>query len=242
MRLLNLSFESPAENLALDEALLESVASGAAVDALRFWESPTYFVVIGSGQRWRNETRHFHCLRDGVPILRRCSAGGAVLQGPGCLNYALALSHETFPETADLHGSYDYILNRVAEAMRPLGVVARRAGVSDLAVDGLKVSGNAQRRKRNACLHHGTLLYRVDLTAMARYLQEPDDRPDYRGDRTHAGFVGALPATADQLRAAIQEAFAPDSESIVTPTADEMDAARRLALEKYSRDAWTYRR
>ena len=242
MRVLDITLNSPAENLALDEALLNRVASGNAPDTVRLWESVTPFVVIGSSQRYREVVNHFQCLRDEVPILRRCSAGGAVLQGPGCLNYALVLSYEAYPAAADLHGSYAYILDRVAAALRRLGVVARREGISDLAVGVRKVSGNAQRRKRSACLHHGTLLYHITPEAMVRYLHEPQDRPDYRGDRAHADFVGVLPATADQLRSVVQEAFAPRAQASTTLSTEESETVQHLVREKYTQDAWTYRR
>lgn len=241
MRLLDFTFEQPTANLALDEVLLDRVASGHAPPTLRFWESATPFVVIGSGQRCRDVVHVFNCLRDGVPVLRRCSAGGAVLQGPGCLNFALALRYSEYPEAADLHGSYAYIMGRVAEALNTLGIDAQRAGISDLEIESRKVSGNAQRRKSTACLHHGTLLHAVDIEAMARYLAEPADRPDYRGTRSHAEFVGALPARAAQLRAAVAGRFAPQ-ETAEAPLPAEIEAAHCLAREKYLRDAWTYRR
>ncbi len=242
MRLLDISYTTPAENLALDEALLAHVDSGNAPDTVRLWESPIPFVVVGSSQQYRAVVNYFQCRRDAVPILRRCSAGGAVLQGPGCLNYALALSYSSRPEVADLHGSYAYILDSIADALRCLGVTALREGISDLAVNARKISGNAQRRKRSACLHHGTLLYHVNINDMMRYLHEPRDRPDYRGGREHADFIGVLPATADQLRSVVQKAFAPDTQPLTAPSTEELQTMRHLVHEKYTQDTWTYRR
>ena len=47
------------------------------------------------------------------------------------------------------------------------------AGGTDLALNGRKVSGNAQRRGRRALIHHGTLLYAFDASLAARYLRDP---------------------------------------------------------------------
>lgn len=241
MRLLDISYPEPARNLALDEALLEGVSAGTAPDSLRFWESPVPFVVIGSSQQLRLAANEFNCARDGVPVLRRCSAGGAVLQGPGSLNFALALSYDRFPEVAALHASYAFLLEKVAAALASLGLPAERRGISDLSMAGMKCSGNAQRRKRNACLHHGTLLYRVEPGAMARYLPEPDERPEYRGGRVHDEFVRAAEATPEALRKAIKQAFCPDAfpEAL---SANEENAVALLAREKYDTRAWNYRR
>ena len=241
MRLLDLSFDTPEENLAMDEAILEAVEAGHSPATLRFWECPRRFVVIGSAQTLAREVQEEHCAADGVPVLRRCTAGGCVLQGPGSLNYALMLPYAEFPETRDLHQSYCFILHKMSEALATVGVAARHEGVCDLAVSGMKVSGNAQRRKRNAFLHHGTLLYRADYDGMTRYLREPKERPDYRGERRHRDFVGELPPGPDALRAAVAQAFAAAPSSASASEA-EFESMRRLVAEKYLLESWTRRR
>jgi len=241
MRLLDLSFSTPEENLAMDEAVLDAVESGQAPATLRFWECPARFVVVGSAQTLQKEVNEANCAADGVSVLRRCTAGGCVLQGPGSLNYALMLPYAEFPETRDLHGSYCYILHKMSGGLVSLGVAARHEGICDLAISGLKVSGNAQRRKKHAFLHHGTLLYRADYDGMARYLREPQDRPDYRGGRNHRDFVGELPPDPGALRAVVRAAFCAQAPS-ETPSPGEIAVMRGLVAEKYSNAEWTRRR
>ena len=193
MRFLDVSLDDPAENLALDELLLGEAEAEDSEGILRFWESPVRFVVIGTSQALSVEVHEAHCRADGVPVLRRCTAGGCVLQGPGSLNFSLALPFSCFPEAQGIHASYSYILERICQVLEARGVPAGLAGICDIAVAGRKVSGNAQRRRSRAILHHGTLLHAVDYPAMARYLREPEDRPEYRGGRVHEDFVAALP-------------------------------------------------
>lgn len=241
MRLLSVSYPDPARNLALDELLLEGVADSSMPDTLRFWECPVPFIAIGSSQSVAEVVDEAACQRDGVPILRRCSAGGAVLQGPGSFNFAFALSYERYPETAVLHGSYAFLLDKVAQALKLLGIDAARQGVSDLAVEGMKCSGNAQRRKRNACLHHGSLLYQVSMEAMERYLPEPGDRPEYRGARVHKEFVRPVSVTPALLADALRRVFCPAASPSQLSAAEEQEVSQ-LAREKYSARAWNYRR
>jgi lipoate---protein ligase len=242
MRMLDVSFDRPELDLALDETLLEGIETGRGPDTLRFWESTTPFVVLGVSQRMSKEVHEDACREDGVPIQRRCSAGGCVLQGPGSLNFALALSFEHNPEVRTLRASYCHILTRIAEALSRRGVEAKVAGVSDLAVDGLKVSGNAQKRRRMGILHHGTLLYDVDRNALKRYLREPSDRPEYRGDRTHADFVTTLALDRNTLKQSICEAFGVAPEAGEEPMAWDLETAHRLADEKYVTQEWIRRR
>jgi lipoate---protein ligase len=241
MEVIDHTCATPGENLALEEVLLDQVEQGHRRGVLRFWESPVPFVVLGTGQVLAREVFEQRCIEDGVPIMRRCTAGGCVLQGPGSLNYALSLRYEDVPEVASLHESYRFLIGKVCRALQTLGVVATQAGISDIAVDGLKISGNAQRRRRRALLHHGTLLYRADMDGMSHYLREPEDRPDYRSMRPHREFVTQMDTSAPDLCQVVTREFAEDGTSAVC-TEEELSAAYDLAAEKYDRPAWIHRR
>src|ERR1700685_1591535 len=91
MKFLDLSFPSPAENLACDEALLDWREENGGEEILRFWEAPETFVVVGYANKIAAEVNVAACEAREIPIFRRCSGGGTVLQGPGCLNYTLIL-------------------------------------------------------------------------------------------------------------------------------------------------------
>ena len=241
MRYLDVSFKKPSENLAYDELLLDDAEEGRGTDTLRIWESPEPFVVLGVSQVLREHVREDLCVADSVRIMRRGSAGGCVLQGPGCINFSLILSHERFPDIVTIRGSYCFVLNRLAAALRERGVNASHKGISDLAVGGQKISGNAQRRRKRYILHHGTLLYAMDPALMERYLKEPADRPQYRGDRTHRGFVRCLPLGADDIRGVFLRAFGEPKMSD-RPRKDELEALRELARGKYQSPTWIARR
>ena len=91
MKLLDLTLPSPAENLACDEMLLDAAEAGDGGEILRFWEPREHFVVVGYANKVATEVNVAACEARGIPVLRRCSGGGTVVQGPGCLNYTLVL-------------------------------------------------------------------------------------------------------------------------------------------------------
>jgi hypothetical protein len=67
MQLLELTLPTPAENVALDDALLEQAERGeAAADVLRLWESPSRLVVVGRSSRIEQE-RTAMCSGDWPP-------------------------------------------------------------------------------------------------------------------------------------------------------------------------------
>ncbi|GMW02823.1 MAG: hypothetical protein AMXMBFR84_39590 [Candidatus Hydrogenedentota bacterium] len=242
MRVLDFSFAEPDRNLALDEVLLDAVEAGDSDDVLRFWESPVPFVVLGVSQVLHDHVWADVCRAEGVRVQRRCSAGGCVLQGPGSLNFALALRYSSDPAYPSLRGSYCRILELVGKALATAGCSVTPQGVSDLAEGERKVSGNAQKRRKYAFLHHGTLLYRVNAAGMTRYLKEPEDRPAYRGGRTHESFLTALPLQPEVIKSALAARFCPGA---VTGTRLEdtlLEATNLLVDEKYSRQDWIHRR
>src|SRR5262249_29049021 len=157
------------------------------------------------------------CRVDDVPILRRASGGGTVLLGRGCLLYSLVLSYQRSPELNDLTSSYAYILERVREALSGLLPDLEHAGTSDLSWRGRKFSGNAQQRKRNHLLHHGTLLYDFDLGRVGRYLRMPVRQPDYRGQREHAEFLVNLPVSAAALEQRLRRVWQAETERTAWP-------------------------
>lgn len=232
MILLDLTLPTPAENLALDEALLRKCAE-TGEEFLRFWESPSPFVVLGVSGKLRREVRAEACARDGVPILRRASGGGTVLQGPGCLAYALVLSLRFRPELADLRKSYAAILERIRDALRVPDLRVR--GTSDLAVGEMKVSGSAQKRTASALLHHGTILYAFDVEAVERWIEEPERQPEYRRRRPHRAFLGNLALPPAEIRRRIAEAWG------AVPQAWSAPDLGALVAETYADPAWTER-
>ena len=91
MKYLDLTLPTPKENLACDESLLEACENESGGETLRVWSPKDYFVVLGYSNRIEEEVHTAFCEKNKLPVLRRVSGGGTVLQGPGCLNYSLIL-------------------------------------------------------------------------------------------------------------------------------------------------------
>ncbi len=220
--------------MAADEWLLIQAESGARGPTLRFWESPTYFVALGYTNRAETEANLPACRAQGVPVLRRVSGGGTVMQGPGCLNYALV--HPIAPgETLNVEATNQIVMETQRAAFEKLlGEPVSVAGHTDLATGNLKFSGNAQRRKARYFLFHGTILLDFDLELVQRLLRPPSKEPDYRARRSHRDFIRNVPVTRDEVKNALCAAWgAQDVAGVVA--ARELD---ELIAERYGRDEW----
>lgn len=236
MKLLDLSLSTPEENLALDEALLEAAEKGEiGSEVLRFWESSQTFVVLGYSNKAALEANLTACQKDQIPVLRRISGGGTVLQGPGCLNYSLILRIPEEGPLTHLIETNHYILEKNRGGLIPYLGSLQLQGTSDLTIENLKFSGNAQRRKKFYLLYHGTLLYKFKLNRISRYLQFPSRQPEYRRSRSHTNFVTNISLAPEKIREALQKTW--KAEGAVEIPRKEFD----LALPKYSEKTWNFK-
>jgi lipoate---protein ligase len=236
IRWFELTLPSLSQNLALDEVLLAGVDDDASQAVLRFWEVPNYCVVLGRSNRAETEVNLEACRADGIPVLRRSSGGGAVVLGPGCLAYSLALPLTDAQRVLGVAALTRELMNRMARALRTVTPNVIACGTSDLAAAGSKFSGNAQRWLSKAFLHHGTILYRFDLPRIGRYLRPPSRQPDYRSGRGHDAFVMNLDASRGSVIDLIADAWH------ATPAECDplaVDRARQLSVSKYSSADWS---
>jgi lipoate-protein ligase A len=234
----DLTLATPEENLACDEVLLELCESGSLEAVLRFWEPPRYFVVIGYGNHVAAEVNRDFCQRHDIPILRRCTGGGAVLQGPGCLNYSLFLPMAGSPALTAISGTNDHVLERHQRALQTLlRAPVEKSGFTDLTIGGLKFCGNAQRRKKTFLLFHGSFLLNADMDLIEKALPMPSHQPDYRASRSHADFLMNLKIPVQMLKGSLVKAWEA-AEPLPTPPLEQIT---KLANAKYRHDSWNYK-
>ncbi len=237
MRWLDLTLASIAENVALDEALLIEVDRGHRGSILRFWESPDYAVVMGASRRVELDVFRETCATDGIVITRRTSGGGTVLVGPGALNVAVAAPFDEIPGSASIEQAQRHVMNRIASAIAPFVPAVEVVGSGDLAIQGRKFAGSAQRRLRSALMVHCSILAQFDLGRVARYLPTPPRQPEYRQGRSHHDFLVNLDRSAGEIREAIKRAWAvPAQQETQLPT-----FLRNLVQEKFGEPDWIFR-
>ena len=237
MRLLNHSMPTPEENLALDEALLQ-LGEEEGVASLRFWEPAAVFVVLGYTNRAASEVHLQECRRRAIPVLRRPSGGGTVVQAPGILNYNLVLPIPSSGPLSTITGTNRTVLERNARALASLlDRPVHPEGQTDLAIEGRKISGNAQRRGRRALVFHGTFLLDLDFRLLEDLLPMPSREPGYRAGRGHREFCQNLHLAPSRLARALQEEWGA-AEGMPVPAA----RVGSLVAERYARPAWNFRR
>jgi lipoate-protein ligase A len=237
VRFVEYSPPSTAGQLALDEALLNLRENEPGDGFLRFWEPTAPCVVLGRTNSAEREIRLDRCRSRGIPVFRRSSGGGTVVQGPGCLNFSLVLNNTADRRLANAGTTNEYVLEQNAGVISMLtGETVLVSGSSDLTIGGRKISGNAQRRRLRSLLFHGCILLDFDIALIEELLPLPSRQPAYRDGRPHTEFLRNLRISADRLKAALRNSWGADLPATDLPLGE----TERLVRERYMNPSWTY--
>ncbi|OWK46543.1 lipoate--protein ligase family protein [Fimbriiglobus ruber] len=234
----------PSLNVALDEVLVDRVASGLRAPTLRFWQWSTPAIVIGRTQSLANEVDRAAATAAGLEIVRRMTGGGTMFVEPrGALTYSLYLP-ESAVQGLTIRQSYEVCDAWVVLALRAIGVDAHYVDVNDIACADGKIGGAAQARRKGIVLHHTTLAYEMNESDMASVLRVGREKIRYRGTRSAAKRVSPLvrqtslprEAIANHLYGWFRSTYGGEVDVV---TEDEMAAAEQLVNTKYGTEAWT---
>ena len=160
--------QNPYFNLALDEYAMKHIDVDD--DFFFLWRNDPA-VIIGKNQNAVEEINQKYIDENGVKVARRVSGGGAVYHDLGNLNF-------TFVINVDDPGKVNYkkYVQPIIDALDSMGIKAEASGRNDILIDGLKISGNAQRVTNGKLMHHGTLLFDVNLEHMVQALNVAPDK------------------------------------------------------------------
>ncbi len=225
----------PYWNLAVEEYLLDHAE--ASLPVLLLWRSAPS-VIIGKNQNPWRECPVPWLTEQGILLARRISGGGAVYHDEGNLNYTFIMPRAAY--------SADAIFGLLMDILSDLRVTARRVNRTSLFVDDRKVSGNAFCFRRNAALHHGTLLIASDLGRVRMALQPPPWRFDTRATASIRSPVANLnewdaSLTCERVRHAfIARCGAGRGAKSVAARLNEQAVLRNAATNRS--DAWLYER
>lgn len=249
VRVVDTDVARPELTAAIDEALLRSRVAGGCDDTIHLYRRNPPSVSIGYFQSAAEVADLGACRRDGVPVVRRSSGGGAVYTDDRQLVYALVWAPAR-PVTAKV--GFDLACGAIARALGRLGAKGvERAGVNDVLIWGRKVSGSAQAVRKGVHLLHGTVLVDADLDAMFTYLRPLGAKLEAQGLRAPAARVttlgsvlGHVPPMEEVKRILVGELCSavggtPEPGAI---TASEREEAAALMADKFGRDEWNLRR
>lgn len=244
-------------NMAVDEALMESVGSGEAPATVRLYGFAPPTLSFGRFQRVRDKIQWKTVREQGITLVRRPTGGQAVLHDQE-LTYAVVL-HKDHLQRFQKREIYGFIAELLLEGLVLLGVQGqsnrkrsgdlhnpdcfRSTGEYEIASSAAKkLIGSAQVVNRRASLQHGAIPLDMSYKRIERYLAlnhesqlpEPSCLSDELGKTV--SFAQAVKAFAEGFDRALRERGASLESGRLSDW--EHTRAQELLEQKYSGDEW----
>jgi len=253
-------------NMAVDEMLLDRVATGAAAPTLRFYQWMPPCLSLGYFQPI-DVVDVDGCRALGVDVVRRPTGGRAILHDRE-LTYSVALPASVLGHDDGVLPSYYRLSLALQDGLRRLGVPVTlapeatasgptvhgpvcfdRPSAHEILLEGRKLVGSAQMRRGGGILQHGSILIEPRIDKLMACLRLPHDSASSTGRDSPARIADGVAGLAEvgltqpaQIALAIAQAFAARFgvslvEAPLRP--DELAASRALAGSKYQSAGWT---
>ena len=251
-RIINLTINDAYTNMAIDEAICRLNSQGRSPNTIRLYRWLPSAVSIGYFQIVEQEVDVKACKRLGVDIVRRMTGGGAVFHSyEGELTYSTIISKNSSQIPHDVLASYEVICSGIVMALNKLGIKGEFKSINDIDVNGRKISGNAQTRRWNVILQHGTILLDTDVKTMFTVLKVSNEKISDKlissiEDRvtTIKRESGKNVTFKDMVDALIESFPKVFNINLVESglSQEETDLAFKLKKEKYCTREWTFNR
>ncbi|MCK1192715.1 lipoate--protein ligase [Streptococcus uberis] len=231
---------NPAYNIALEAYAFRELLSEDEIFILWINEPA---IIIGKHQNTIQEINKEYIDAHGIHVARRLSGGGAVYHDLNNLNYTIISNKSE-------EGAFDFktFSQPVIETLADLGVKAEFTGRNDLEINGKKFCGNAQAYYKGRMMHHGCLLFDVDMTVLGDALKVSKDKIESKGIKSVrarvTNIIDELPEKitvnefSDKILAKMKETYPDMTEYVLSE--DELAKIQKSADEQFGNWDWVY--
>ena len=253
-------------NMAVDEAVLESMSRGESLPTLRLYAWDPACLSLGFAQRYA-DVDVTHLRARGWDVVRRITGGRAILHTDE-LTYSVVGPADNPILAGSVLESYNRLARALLTAIRTLELpVEMKEGKADesgqsnpvcfevpstyeITVDGKKLIGSAQARRKEGVLQHGSLPLTGDLTRITEALVFADEASRAEAAKRllarAATAESSLGHEVDWETAARSIVRAFEAELGLSfkrgeLSQKEISRADELVREKYAHPAWTKR-
>ena len=175
-RLLDIPPLTAAQNMALDDALLELKGTEKTPNSIRFLQFNPPAVLVGYHQSVAEEIRTEYCRENHVDINRRITGGGAIFFDQTQLGWEIICEKRFFNVRFVTDRLFQSLCEPVVTALNEFGLPAEFRPRNDIEINGRKISGTGGTESYGAFLFQGTILTDFDVDTMLRSLRIPVEK------------------------------------------------------------------
>lgn len=230
----------PAYNVALEAYAFQKLTD---IDEIFILWINEPAIIIGRHQNTIQEINKEFIDKNGIHVVRRLSGGGAVYHDLNNLNYTI-ISNNTQEAAFD----FQTFSKPVIDTLAKLGVKAEFTGRNDLEINGQKFAGNAQAYYKGRMMHHGCLLFDVDMSVLGQALKVSKDKIESKGIKSvrarvtnivdHLSDKITVQEFSDAILAQMKEEY-PEMDEYVLNDA-ELSEIQAMRDNQFATWDWTY--
>lgn len=230
----------PAYNVALEAYAFQKLTD---IDEIFILWINEPAIIIGRHQNTIQEINKEFIDKNGIHVVRRLSGGGAVYHDLNNLNYTI-ISNNT------QEGAFDFqtFSKPVIDTLAKLGVKAEFTGRNDLEINGQKFAGNAQAYYKGRMMHHGCLLFDVDMSVLGQALKVSKDKIESKGIKSvrarvtnivdHLSDKITVQEFSDAILAQVKEEYPEMNEYVLSDA--ELSEIQAMRDNQFATWDWTY--
>ncbi|RKQ16850.1 lipoate--protein ligase family protein [Oceanobacillus bengalensis] len=260
--------QDAAVNMALDELLLSWHSEDKIQPTLRFygWKDPT--LSAGQFQKVHKSIDFDAIHKYNCQFVRRLTGGSAVLHDDE-LTYSIVVSEDHPAIPTSIREAYHVLSKGLYEGFKHLGIQVdfaypdrsaakertavcfEKAAFYEMVVDGKKLSGNAQTRKKGVLLQHGSIPMSMNIDMLYDLFRFPSEKVKIRkrdAFQEKAITINQLTNkvhTYNLMKEAFYKGFQTALNISLLPfelSTEQWDEVYELAAKKYRSDEWNFKR
>lgn len=235
---INSNSTNPYFNFALEEYLLTQKDFDDD-EIFLFWRTnPT--IMVGRYQNTYSEINEKYVKENNINLVRRNSGGGTIYTDMGAWQFTFI--DKNYKEKGI---SFDKFTGPIVKALQKQDVDAHFNSRNDLLIGNRKFSGNAQYRKDNAILHHGSILFNTDIQAMVESINVAEDKIIAKGIKSvrerviNISEVMKDNITSENFRDIMLDSLLNNS-TTYTLTEEDIKSITKIQKEKFESWDWNY--
>ncbi len=190
-RLISPEYNDPYTNMAIDEAILEGYLAGIVPPTFRIYGWKPAGISLGYFQKTDEVLNINNCQEQGIPFVRRLSGGEAIFHNKD-VSYSIVCSTKDLFLPKLIKSSFKVLASFLINSYKTLGLkpcffseiksktleeshssfcFAMRRDF-DITIDGKKIGGNAQKRRKDIIFQHGSIPLKFDTKKIKLLIRE----------------------------------------------------------------------
>jgi lipoate-protein ligase A len=235
-RLIDTDLNHPFYVTAADEALAISCSEFNGKPTLHFYRRDPPGISVGYFRKVEEDVYIDKCKELGIEIVRRTSGGGSIFTDENQLIMGLITNQRVGKNVEE---TFKLVCTCLIQALGSMGINADYKPPNDILVNGKKISGSAQVKKKNVYIIHSTIILALDNEIINQLLK--NTKFGYTSSIQHE--LGSKPDLG-KLKIAVKDAFQ-DQLGVDfqegTFNKKEVELIQQLIKNKYSTNAWNFK-